>query len=139
MHCWVPTANTDGSESNPFSEPVTTCLLLTRPAGLPPVDPGCGSRDVHIHDVFIENGDDSIVMKQGWPTAEQIPPAGCTRDVLVVGLIHMQIVTLSGSGSLPGVLVAGESDNLSRDGRQYRRNGRRESDRFLDSFAQLSR
>ena len=58
-------------------------MLVANEAGLPPVDPGCGSRDVHIHDVFIENGDDSIVMKQGWPTAEQIPPAGCTRDVLV--------------------------------------------------------
>ena len=63
-------------------------MLTANEAGLRPVDPGCGSRDVHIHDVFIENGDDSIVMKQGWPTAEQIPPAGCTRDVLVVGLVR---------------------------------------------------
>ena len=39
---------------------------LCEPANTDGIDPGCGSRNVHIHDVFIENGDDSIVMKPGW-------------------------------------------------------------------------
>ena len=53
------------------------------PANTDGIDPGCGSQNIHIHDVFIENGDDSIVMKPGWPTAAQTPPEGCTRDILV--------------------------------------------------------
>jgi hypothetical protein len=50
------------------------------PANTDGIDPGCGSRNVHIHDVFIENGDDSVVMKPGWGKER---PAGCTRDILV--------------------------------------------------------
>ena len=59
---------------------------------------GCGSFDVHIHDIHIENGDDSIVMKPGWPTPAQLPPDGCTRDVLVE-----RVVIYRGMGA-PSVL-----------------------------------
>jgi len=44
---------------------------LCEPANTDGIDPGVGSQDVHISDVFIENGDDSIVMKPGWPSAQQ--------------------------------------------------------------------
>lgn len=54
-------------------------LNLCEPANTDGIDPGCGSRNVWIHDVFIENGDDSIVMKPGWGHPR---PAGCTRDVV---------------------------------------------------------
>jgi len=38
------------------------------------IDPGSGSQWVHIHDIFIHNGDDSIAVKPSDP---------CTRDILV--------------------------------------------------------
>ena len=72
------------------------------------IDPGCGSRNVHIHDVFIENGDDSIVMKQGWPRAGQLPPDGCTRDVLVE-----RVTIFRGMGTNIGGLGDGCVENVT--------------------------
>ena len=78
------------------------------PANTDGIDPGCGSKDVHIHDIFIENGDDSIVMKQGWPKANQVPPEGCTRDVLVE-----RVVIYRGMGANIGGMGNGCVDNIT--------------------------
>lgn len=40
------------------------------------IDPGGGSHGIHIHDVYISNGDDSVAVKPGSVGA-------CTRDILV--------------------------------------------------------
>jgi polygalacturonase len=76
------------------------------------IDPGCGSRGVHVHDVFIENGDDSIVMKPGWPTEAQRAAddvaAGCTRDVLVE-----RITIYRGMGANIGGMGSGCVDNIT--------------------------
>ena len=72
------------------------------------IDPGCGSEDVHIHDVFIENGDDSVVMKPGWPQAGQVPPEGCTRDVLVE-----RVTIFRGMGANIGGMSDGCVDNIT--------------------------
>eukprot|EP00928_Gymnodinium_smaydae_P026412 TRINITY_DN20757_c0_g1_i1.p1 TRINITY_DN20757_c0_g1~~TRINITY_DN20757_c0_g1_i1.p1 ORF type:complete len:346 (-),score=34.69 TRINITY_DN20757_c0_g1_i1:145-1182(-) len=40
------------------------------------IDPGMGSQDIHVHDVFIHNGDDSVAVKPGSLGA-------CTKNILV--------------------------------------------------------
>ena len=72
------------------------------------IDPGCGSSDVHIHDIFIENGDDSIVMKPGWPRPGTPAPIGCTRDVLVEG-----VTIRRGMGINIGGMGTGCVDNIT--------------------------
>lgn len=72
------------------------------------IDPGCGSSDVHIHDVFIENGDDSIVMKPGWPAPGQVRPEGCTRNVLVE-----RVTIFRGMGANIGGMGDGCVDNIT--------------------------
>lgn len=72
------------------------------------IDPGCGSRDIRIADVFIENGDDSVVMKPGWPSPLQLPPAGCTRDVLVE-----RVTIFRGMGANIGGMGDGCVDNIT--------------------------
>ena len=47
---------------------------LKEPHNTDGIDPGSGSSLVHVHDVFIHNGDDSIAVK---------PSSTCTRDILV--------------------------------------------------------
>ena len=69
---------------------------------------GCGSSDVHIHDVFIENGDDSIVMKPGWPHPGVPAPMGCTRDVLVE-----RVEIFRGMGANIGGMGSGCVDNIT--------------------------
>ena len=68
---------------------------LCEPPNTDGFDPGCGSSDVHLHDIFIENGDDSIVMKPG--EGQQ----GCTRDVLVerVTILRGMGINIGGMGS----------------------------------------
>jgi polygalacturonase len=41
------------------------------------IDPGGNSRDIHIHDCHIHNGDDSVAIKPGTVAG------GCTRNILV--------------------------------------------------------
>ena len=72
------------------------------------VDPGAGSEGVHIADVFIENGDDSIVMKPGWPHPEQTGKEGCTRNVLVE-----RVTILRGMGANIGGMGSGCVDNIT--------------------------
>ena len=69
------------------------------------IDPGCGSRNVWIHNVFIENGDDSIVMKPGWGHPR---PAGCTRDILVEN-----VTIFRGMGANIGGMGDGCVDNVT--------------------------
>ena len=72
------------------------------------IDPGCGSRDIHIHDIFIENGDDSIVMKPGWPQPGMAAPEGCTRNVLVE-----RVTIRRGMGINIGGMGSGCVDNIT--------------------------
>jgi polygalacturonase len=47
---------------------------LKEPHNTDGIDPGGGSRDIHIHHVFIHNGDDSVAVK---------PSSTCTANILV--------------------------------------------------------
>lgn len=80
-----------------------TCALrfdppLCEPLNTDGIDPGLGSRNIHIHDIFIENGDDSIVVKPGWGADR---PNDCTRDVLVenVRIVRGMGVNIGGMNS----------------------------------------
>ena len=61
---------------------------------------------MHIHDVFIENGDDSVVMKPGWGLQR---PAGCTRDILVENVTIFRGMGANigglGSGCVVGLIL----------------------------------
>lgn len=49
---------------------------LKEPHNTDGIDPGGGSSEIHIHDVFIHNGDDSVAVKPHGPES-------CTRNILV--------------------------------------------------------
>ena len=57
-----------------YTDPETGTLM--EPHNTDGIDPGDGSSDIHIHDVFIHNGDDSVAVK---PSAL----GHCTRNILV--------------------------------------------------------
>jgi hypothetical protein len=80
---------------------------LCEPANTDGIDPGCGSKNVWIHDVFIENGDDSIVMKPGWGFQKE-GKAGCTRDILVEN-----VTIYRGMGANIGGMGDGCVDNVT--------------------------
>jgi|EP01043_Picozoa_sp_COSAG02_P050731 polygalacturonase len=52
---------------------------LMEPHNTDGIDPGGGSSEIHIHDVSIHNGDDSVAVK---PHGEG-EDSGCTRNILV--------------------------------------------------------
>ena len=63
---------------------------------------------MHIADIFIENGDDSIVMKPGWPQPHHTGTEGCTRNVVVE-----RVTILRGMGANIGGMGSGCVDNIT--------------------------
>lgn len=61
--------------SNWYLDPKSKELM--EPHNTDGIDPGGGSSEIHIHDVTIHNGDDSVAVK---PHGED---SGCTRNILV--------------------------------------------------------
>ena len=59
-----------------YIDPKTKQLM--EPHNTDGIDPGGGSSEIHIHDVYIHNGDDSVAVK---------PADSCTRNILVENCI----------------------------------------------------
>ncbi len=85
--------NTDGTEkvfmkfyaiisSLTWAGPIN-CALLTLLSVFKGIDPSDGSNNIHIHDVYIDNGDDSIAVKAGLLGA-------CTKNILVENCHFLQ-------------------------------------------------
>ena len=79
-----------------FNKPVGLCEAPNTDG----LDPGLGSHGVWIHDIDIENGDDSIVVKPGWGP-NRTDGHDCTRDVLVerVNIFRGMGANIGGMGS----------------------------------------
>jgi len=59
---------------------------LCEPQNSDGIDISLGTHDVHIHDAFIQNGDDTVTVKCGyWPKRD---PNSCTRDVVVENMSY---------------------------------------------------
>ena len=76
----------NGSCPHPVREGGHANTGLCEPQNSDGVDIAAGTHDVHIHDGFIQNGDDTITIKYGYDSATA--RRGCVRDVVVEDMAY---------------------------------------------------